>query len=272
MSVFVPGIFDDIRSSEVRLLQEAARLGDVTVLLWSDDAAAAVTGSKPNFSWAERRYFVESLHFVDRVTPLEDALDLSGLVRAREEHSDLLCVDAAGNLAGYAAYCRARGIEYRIFSAEELTGYPGPAPGYHSPSFGRPKVVVTGCYDWFHTGHIRFFEEASKFGELHVVLGSDVNLELLKGPGHPMYREQERKYLVQSVRFVERAYIASGTGWLDAEPEIRLVRPAVYAVNEDGDKQVKREYCEQMGIEYVVMKREPKKGLPRRTSTDLRGF
>lgn len=266
MNVYVPGVFDDIRSSEVRLLQEAARLGDVTVLLRSDDAAAAVTGSKPNFSWAERSYFLASLHFVEEVLSSDGGQDLP------VESSDLLCVDASGDCPEYVASCRARGIEYRVFSPEELTGYPGPAPGYHSPSFGRPKVVVTGCYDWFHTGHIRFFEEASEFGELHVVLGSDVNLELLKGPGHPMYREQERKYLVQSVRFVERAYIATGTGWLDAEPEIRRIEPAVYAVNEDGDKPVKRKFCEQNGIEYVVMKRKPKEGLPRRSSTDLRGF
>ena len=43
-------------------------------------------------------------------------------------------------------------------------------------------------------------------------------------------------------------------------------------MNEDGDKPVKREYCERRGIEYVVLKRVPKAGLPRRESTDLRGF
>ena len=61
-------------------------------------------------------------------------------------------------------------------------------------------------------------------------------------------------------------------GWLDAEPEIVRLRPAVYAVNEDGDRPEKREYCEKHGIRYVVLKRQPKPGLVRRTSTDLRGF
>ena len=46
----------------------------------------------------------------------------------------------------------------------------------------------------------------------------------------------------------------------------------LYAVNEDGDVPVKREYCEQHGIEYVVLKRTPASGLPPRSSTDLRGF
>jgi hypothetical protein len=66
--------------------------------------------------------------------------------------------------------------------------------------------------------------------------------------------------------------ISSGNGWLDAEPEVRHIKPDYYVVNEDGDKDEKRQYCEQKGIEYIVLKRKPKPGLTRRTSTDLRGF
>ncbi len=42
----------------------------------------------------------------------------------------------------------------------------------------RKKVVVTGCYDWFHSGHVRFFEEVSGYGDLYVVAGSDENVRL----------------------------------------------------------------------------------------------
>jgi cytidyltransferase-like protein len=37
----------------------------------------------------------------------------------------------------------------------------------------RKKVIVTGCYDCFHSGHVRFFEEASALGDLYVVVGRD---------------------------------------------------------------------------------------------------
>jgi len=43
-------------------------------------------------------------------------------------------------------------------------------------------------------------------------------------------------------------------------------------VNEDGDKIEKRRFCEENGLEYIVLKRTPKSGLPRRSSTDLRGY
>lgn len=59
---------------------------------------------------------------------------------------------------------------------------------------------------------------------------------------------------------------------MDAEPEIERIKPDMYAVNEDGDKPEKRAFCAQHKIEYVVLKRLPKDGLPRRESTELRGF
>jgi hypothetical protein len=71
---------------------------------------------------------------------------------------------------------------------------------------------------------------------------------------------------------VKQALISSGDGWLDADPEIQLLKPDIYAVNEDGDKGGKREYCKKHGIQYLVLKRIPAPGLPQRSSTDLRGF
>jgi len=132
--------------------------------------------------------------------------------------------------------------------------------------------VVTGCYDWFHSGHLRFFEEASALGDLYVVVGSDENVRLLKGEGHPMFPQGERRYLVQSIRFVKQALISSGSDWMDAEPDIAQIKPDFYVVNEDGDVPEKRKFCEDREIDYVVLKRMPKEGLPRRQSTDLRGF
>jgi hypothetical protein len=71
---------------------------------------------------------------------------------------------------------------------------------------------------------------------------------------------------------VHQALVNSGFGWLDADPEIRRLKPDYYVVNEDGDKGGKREYCAEMGIEYVVLQRTPAPGLKARSSTDLRGF
>ena len=78
--------------------------------------------------------------------------------------------------------------------------------------------------------------------------------------------------MVQSIRYVKQALVSSGQGWMDAEPEIALIKPDIYAVNEDGDKPEKQAFCQEHGLDYVVLKRLPKEGLPRRKSTALRGF
>jgi glycerol-3-phosphate cytidylyltransferase-like family protein len=87
-----------------------------------------------------------------------------------------------------------------------------------------------------------------------------------------MHSQEERRYMAGAIRFVTQAMVTSGQGWLDAEPEIDRLRPDIYAVNEDGDRGGKREFCARRGIEYLVLKRTPAPGLPRRSSTDLRGF
>ncbi len=158
-----------------------------------------------------------------------------------------------------------------MFSQAELAGFPpGPTETVAHP--GHRRVIVTGCYDWLHSGHVRFFEEVSQLGDLYVIVGHDANVRLLKGEGHPLFPEGLRRYMAGSIRYVTQALISSGDGWLDAEPEIARIRPHMYAVNEDGDKPEKRAFCEANDIEYVVLHRAPREGLPRRASTNLRGY
>lgn len=37
------------------------------------------------------------------------------------------------------------------------------------------KVFVSGCYDLLHSGHVEFFQQASRYGDLYVGIGSDAN-------------------------------------------------------------------------------------------------
>jgi cytidyltransferase-like protein len=162
------------------------------------------------------------------------------------------------------------GVPLVVVSRSEREGFP--VPRCQPPPAGSPRVVVTGCYDWLHSGHVRFFMDAAAVGALYVVVGSDRNVSLLKGPGHPLLGEAERRYMVGAMRSVHCAVISSGSGWMDAEPEIDWIRPSHYVVNEDGDQPEKRAFCEQRGIRYVILQRVPQVGLPARSSTELRGF
>lgn len=264
--------FDDLRSRHMRLLQEASKIGKVHVLLWTDESLRAMAGHAPKFPQEERQYFVEAIRYVDRVS-LVDVASRDILPPGQAGKGATWIVEKSESNSEKGAFCRENGLELGVITKQQLTDYPAPADhARQSAPKGRPKVIVTGCYDWFHSGHVRFFEEVSELGELHVVVGHDANIKLLKGKGHPMYSEEERRYMAGSIRFVHRSYISSGDGWLDAEPEIKRIKPDIYAVNEDGDVSEKSEFCKAHGIEYRVLKRTPKVGLPKRQSTDLRGF
>jgi cytidyltransferase-like protein len=243
--VYLAGAFDDPKSKDLRLLYEASLRGELTLLLSSDAEAERSAGKSPKMSLAERRYFFEAIRYVDRVE------------------------EAPADLAAFAA----KNYGLLDLSGADLSGFPYEAPPVDAPRLaGKKRVIVTGCYDYFHSGHVRFFEEASEYGELNVVIGSDKNVRLLKGEGHPLFPETMRRFVVGSCRHVARCLVSTGSGWLDAEPEIKALGIERYVVNEDGDKPEKRRYCEEQGIEYIVLKRTPKEGLPRRSSTDLRGY
>ena len=185
---------------------------------------------------------------------------------------DLWAVDEPHDTPAKRAFCEAHGLGYHVVTSESFAGFPKAELAIVPPTPGRKKVIVTGCYDWFHSGHVRFFEEVSQYGSLYVIAGNDANVELLKGAGHPLFRQDERRYLCASIRYVHQALITTGSGWLDAEPEIHRIKPDIYAVNEDGDKPEKREFCAKNNIQYLVLKRTAKEGLTQRSSTNLRGF
>ncbi len=270
--VVVSGPFENLQGREVRFLEEAAYLGPLTVLLWSDELIHRLGARGPKFPEAERRYCLEAIRFVDAVRIVHDLPSPNALPEDAGLRPDIWAVTQTEDNRAKKAHCSANGIECRVFADDLLTHFPDVHEAISTPATGRKKVVVTGCYDWFHSGHVRFCEEAAAYGELFVVVGSDANVKLLKGDGHPLFSQQQRRYVAASIRFVSQALVSTGEGWLDADPEIRRVKPDIFAVNEDGDKGGKREYCAKLGIEYLVLKRTPAPGLPRRTSTDLRGF
>jgi len=268
--VVVTGAFEDLRSRHFRFLEEAARFGEITVAVWPDPVVEGFTGRPPRFPLAERLYLLNAIRYVRRAVPLGGPVNAEAPPAMQGFHADLWVDEPSPANAARLAACRQRGLEYRVLPAELLQGFPQPPPQPGAP--GRKKVVVTGCYDWFHSGHVRFFEEVSAYGDLYVIVGHDANIRLLKGRGHPLLPQEERRYLAGSIRYVTQALISSGEGWVDAEPEIQRLKPDIYAVNEDGDRGGKREYCAQRGIQYLVLKRLPAPGLPGRSSTDLRGF
>ena len=137
------------------------------------------------------------------------------------------------------------------------------------PPAQRKKVFVTGCFDLLHSGHVAFLAEAAQHGDLIVGIGSDENVKNLKGR-YPVYTQQERQYLLQSLSCVSKCVVNSGWGIMDFLNELDAERPDILFVNEDGNSPEKEALCRSRGIEYVVGRRIPHGTLPVRSTTALR--
>lgn len=131
------------------------------------------------------------------------------------------------------------------------------------------RVFVSGCYDLLHSGHVEFFRQAAQYGDLYVGIGSDTTYQVYKHR-RPVYSEQERLFMVQSIRYVKEAYINTGVGVIDFIPTLDVVHPDVFVVNKDGASAEKEQLCRERGIEYVVLEREPHEGMEARSSTSLK--
>ena len=131
------------------------------------------------------------------------------------------------------------------------------------------KVFVSGCFDLLHSGHVYFLEQASKYGLLYVCLGSDSTILDLKGRPS-IINENERKYIVESLKFVHKCVIGSGNGILDFKNEMEKIMPDYFIVNQDGANIYKKELCKKLGSKYIVLERLPYEGLPPRSSSTIR--
>lgn len=131
------------------------------------------------------------------------------------------------------------------------------------------KVFVSGCFDMLHSGHIAFLQEAAKYGDLYVGLGSDKTIKELKGR-ETINSEEERVYILSALACVHKAKVNKGSGLMDFLEDIKELKPDIFIVNEDGHSPEKEDLCRKNGIEYIVLKRIPHANLPARSTTALR--
>ena len=89
---------------------------------------------------------------------------------------------------------------------------------------GKKIIHCHGVFDLLHIGHIRYFEQAKKMGDILVVtLTPDRHVD--KGPYRPAFNENLRAEAVASLNVVD--YVAINN-WATAEQTIRMLKPSVY--------------------------------------------
>ena len=69
-------------------------------------------------------------------------------------------------------------------------------------------VWVNGCFDILHRGHIELFKFAKSKGDYVVVgIDSDTRVKELKGPTRPINNEEDRKFMLNSIKYIDKVVI-----------------------------------------------------------------
>lgn len=109
-------------------------------------------------------------------------------------------------------------------------------------------VLVGGCFDILHVGHIKFLKEAKRHGDyLLVILESDETVRILKGENRPNFPQKDRAEVLSSIKFVDSVVLLNPFGKdEDYNKLILQIKPDIIAVTENDPIMEKKKYQAEM--------------------------
>lgn len=122
-------------------------------------------------------------------------------------------------------------------------------------------VLVGGCFDILHLGHITFLEKAKQQGDILIVLlESDERIKKIKGLQRPFHTQQQRAHMLSNLRSVDFV-VGLPTTMEDADYDslVTRIHPNILATTEnDPFMQHKQRQARSIGAHVVtVTKRIP---------------
>lgn len=121
---------------------------------------------------------------------------------------------------------------------------------------GKRLVLVGGCFDLLHYGHIHFLTESKKLGDrLVVALESDENVRRMKGDARPIHTQAQRKKMLEALTCVDEVIALPP---METHQEyydlVRRVHPQVITITEgDALRDKKQEQAHMVDAQLVVI-------------------
>lgn len=138
---------------------------------------------------------------------------------------------------------------------------PGDLPAIRERHKNQKIVFCSGAFDLTHAGHVLFFEDCKKHGDILVVcIGNDAFLKGYKGSERPVLNQYVRLKTVASLKPVDYVFLDGmrvGENPLSSlSSSFAALEPDVYVVNDDTfDIPYRRETAAKFGAEFVVLPR-----------------
>jgi len=134
------------------------------------------------------------------------------------------------------------------------------------------RVLVSGCYDILHAGHIQFFREAKALGSHLTVCFASADVLWRHKQRRTSIPDEHKRAVIAALEMVDEVVVTHGLDQgLDFKADFLRLRPDILAVTEDDEYgPLKRELCAQAGARYVVLPKTPPQFAPISTSEIVR--
>ena len=92
------------------------------------------------------------------------------------------------------------------------------------------RVLVAGTFDLIHAGHIYLINEASKLGDVYVVVATDDNREIFSGE-RPIIPQEQRLEIIKNLKNVKDARLGRSDN--DTLKTVEEIKPDIILLGPD---------------------------------------
>jgi rfaE bifunctional protein nucleotidyltransferase chain/domain len=123
----------------------------------------------------------------------------------------------------------------------------------------KKTVLVGGCFDIVHLGHLLFLEKAKEKGEILIVLlESDENIRKTKGEKRPINKQENRAIFLSKLKMVDFViklpFMKNDDDYLNV---IKEIKPEIIAVSSDDKKlDIKKKEAKEVGAKVMIVSKK----------------
>lgn len=123
-------------------------------------------------------------------------------------------------------------------------------------------VLVGGCYDLLHLGHILFLQKCKSYGDVLIVAtSSDKRIRERKGISRPIIPQKDRVRVLASLLDVDYAFVAPEPEKFLPPPTVRILdilKPDIFATSDTRLDEYSEELAKKgIRVVYVEPSRKP---------------
>lgn len=118
----------------------------------------------------------------------------------------------------------------------------------------KKRVLIAGCFDLLHPGHVFLISEAAKLGEVYVIVATDKNRKLYSGTS-PIIPQEQRLEMIKSLKNVKDGRLGRSDN--DTLKTVEEISPDIILLGPDQEYSVEllQKGLQNKGLDHIEVRR-----------------